>query len=123
MEDYERKVFISYYWEEEIIKDQLVDALQGRGINVIDDIRALRYKDSLSEFIQRMGQALCVIVVISDKYLRDADCMHQLVEIDENKQFRDRIFPIILKDATIYDPKQTKWNRLLEIYLSPHHHA
>jgi hypothetical protein len=30
--------------------------------------------------------------------------MFELVEIAENKQFHDRIFPIVLADANIYDP-------------------
>jgi hypothetical protein len=45
-----------------------------------------------------------VIVVISDKYLRSSNCMFELVEIAENQQLRDRIFPVVLADADIYDP-------------------
>jgi hypothetical protein len=45
-----------------------------------------------------------VIVVISDKYLRSPNCMFELVEIAENQQLHDRIFPVVLADADIYDP-------------------
>ena len=51
-----------------------------------------------------MGRGDCVVLVISDQYLRSADCMHALIEIAENKQFTNRIFPIVLEDAEIYDP-------------------
>jgi hypothetical protein len=51
----------------------------------------------------RIGEGDCVILVISDKYLRSKNCMFELVEIAGNKQFTDRIFPIILQDAKIYD--------------------
>jgi hypothetical protein len=54
--------------------------------------------------MERIGQGNCVIVVVSDKYLRSPNCMFELVEIAENKQFYDRIFPIVLSDADIYDP-------------------
>ena len=54
--------------------------------------------------MERIGQGNCVIVVVSDKYLRSPNCMFELVEIAENKQFHDRIFPIVLADADIYDP-------------------
>ena len=54
--------------------------------------------------MERIGQGNCVIVVISDKYLRSPNCMFELVEIAENKQFHDRVFPIVLVDADIYDP-------------------
>ena len=68
------------------------------------DKRDLGYKGSIGKFMERIGEGDCVIVVISDKYLRSKNCMFELVEIAENKQFADRIFPIILSDAKIYDP-------------------
>ena len=54
--------------------------------------------------MERIGLGNCVIVVISDKYLRSPNCMFELVEIAEGKQFHDRVFPIVLSDANIYDP-------------------
>lgn len=105
MSEYEHAVFISYAWgdEREEIVNQLDKALQERGIKIIRDKRALGYKGSISAFMELIGQGNCVIVVISDKYLRSKNCMFEQVEIAENKQFSDRIFPIILNDANIYD--------------------
>lgn len=54
--------------------------------------------------MERIGQGNCVIIVISDKYLRSPNCMFELVEIAEGKQFHDRVFPIALSNAEIYDP-------------------
>ena len=106
MEEYKQAVFISYAWggESEEIVNQLDQALQKRRIKIIRDKRDLPYKDSISGFMERIGQGNCVIVVISDKYLRSTNCMFELVEIAEGKQFHDRIFPIVLGDADIYDP-------------------
>jgi formylglycine-generating enzyme required for sulfatase activity len=47
---------------------------------------------------------MCVIVVLSDKYLRSPNCMFELVEIAKHKDFYDRVFPIVLGDADIYNP-------------------
>ena len=106
MQSYEQAVFISYAWggEREEIVDQLDKALQKRGIEITRDKRDLGYKGSIKEFMERIGQGDCVIVVISDKYLRSQNCMFELIEIAENKEFHDRIFPIVLADANIYDP-------------------
>jgi len=106
VEGYEQAVFISYAWgdEREEIVNQLDQALQKRGLKIIRDKRDLPYKGSISEFMERIGQGNCVIVVISDKYLRSPNCMFELVEIAKGKQFHDRIFPIVLSDADIYDP-------------------
>jgi hypothetical protein len=106
MSDYEQSVFISYAWggEREEIVNHIDQALQQRGIKVIRDKRDLGYKGSINEFMERIGRGNCVILVISDKYLRSPNCMFELVEIAENKQFHDRIFPVVLADADIYDP-------------------
>lgn len=106
MSDYEQSVFISYAWgpEREDIVNQIDQALQKRGIKIIRDKRDLGYKGSISEFMERIGRGNCVIVVISDKYLRSPNCMFELVEIADGQQFHDRIFPVVLNDANIYDP-------------------
>jgi hypothetical protein len=118
MADYEQAVFISYAWggEREEIVNQIDQALQGRGVKIIRDKRDLGYKGSISEFMERIGRGNCVIVVISDKYLRSPNCMFELVEIAEGKQFHDRIFPIVLADANIYDPvKRIEYVRHWEV--------
>jgi uncharacterized protein YjbI with pentapeptide repeats len=78
--------------------------LRQRGIQIIRDKRDLGDKGSIAEFMARNEQGDCMIAVISDKYLRSANCMVDLLEIAENKQFHDRFFPVILPDANIFDP-------------------
>ena len=109
MQEYEQAVFISYAWgsEREEIVNQIDEALQKRGITIIRDKRDLGYKGSIYGFMERIGQGNCVILVISDKYLRSPNCMFELVEIAENRDFHDRTFPVVLADADIYDP--VKW--------------
>ena len=106
MSGYEQAVFISYAWggEREEIVNQVDQALQNRGIKIIRDKRELGYKGSINAFMDRIGRGDCVILVISDKYLRSPNCMYELVEIAENKFFLDRVFPIVLADADIYNP-------------------
>ena len=106
MSEYEQAVFISYAWggEREEAVNQIDQALQARGLKIIRDKRDLGYKGSITQFMERIGQGNCIIVVISDKYLRSPNCMFELVEIAEGKDFHQRIFPILLSDANIYDP-------------------
>lgn len=106
MQPYEQAVFISYAWggEREEIVNQIDKTLQERGIKITRDKRDLGYRGSIKEFMERIGQGNCEIVVVSDKYIRSPNCMFELVEIAENKQFHDRIFPVVLADADIYDP-------------------
>jgi hypothetical protein len=108
MPDYKQSVFISYAWgeethEREAIVNQLDQSLQKRGLKIIRDKRDLGYKGRIREFMSRIGDGDCIIIVISDKYLKSKNCMFELVEIAANKDFIERIFPIVLSDAKIYE--------------------
>lgn len=101
-----KTVFVSYAWggESERTVDELELAFAERGFNIVRDKKDLAYRGSLQEFEQRIGRGQCVVLVISDKYLRSEHCMYELVEIAENEQFCERVFPIVLKSANIYKP-------------------
>jgi hypothetical protein len=100
------EIFISYKWggESERIVNELDKRLQEKGLTVIRDKRDLGFKGKIKEFMKRIGQGRYVIVVISDKYLKSDNCMFELLEIAQNGDFYDRIFPIVLADADIYKP-------------------
>ncbi|KPA10420.1 Toll-Interleukin receptor domain protein [Candidatus Magnetomorum sp. HK-1] len=99
-------IFISYAWEahSEKIVDELESMFKEKGLTIIRDKSELSYKDNIKTFMETLGKGMSIIIVISDKYLRSHNCMRELVEILKNGNFYDRIFPIILKDADIYEP-------------------
>jgi len=104
MTDYEKAIFISYAWggESERTVDELERAFAARGLRIVRDKKDLGYKGSIQAFEQRLGQGQCVILVVSDKYLRSEHCMFELVEAAENRDLRARLFPLVLADARIY---------------------
>lgn len=99
-----RQVYISYNWQEDSneMADRLVAAFEAKGITIIRDKTHTTYKDSIKNFMRQLGQGKCVVVVISDKYLKSENCMFELVEIAKHGEFRNRIFPVVLKDARFY---------------------
>lgn len=105
MNTLENNVFVSYAWggESENFVDKIDEALKRKSVKLIRDKRDLGFKGSIKEFMERIGRGNCVIVVISDKYLRSKSCMFELLEIAENQNFYNRVFPIVLHDADIYD--------------------
>jgi Leucine-rich repeat (LRR) protein len=98
------EVFVSYAWnpESSAIVDRLQQALGQQGIRLIRDREEVRYRDSIRDFMRRIGKGKCVVVVISEKYLRSENCMFELVEVAKAQQLRERVFPIVLPDANIY---------------------
>ena len=106
--DYENEVFVSYAWggESERTVDELEQAFAERGIRIVRDKKDLGYKGSIEAFEQRIGRGQCIVLVISDAYLRSEHCMHELVEADKNQGLCERIFPIVLSDAHLYKPAE-----------------
>lgn len=102
--NYEKEVFVSYAWggESEALVDELEKAFAAQSIPIVRDKKNLDYKGSIEEFEQRIGRGQCIVLVISDKYLRSEHCMYELVQADEHQNLRERIFPIILADAGIH---------------------
>jgi hypothetical protein len=75
-----------------------------KGIAIIRDKRDLGFKGKIKEFMERMGRGKCVVLVISEKYLKSRNCMFELVQMARRGKFHERIFPIVLDDTKIYDP-------------------
>ncbi|TFI50791.1 TIR domain-containing protein [Mastigocladus laminosus UU774] len=101
----QKEVLISYTWRDqqsEPLVKKIEQAFQAEGIDIIRDTNAIGYKQKFKEFMQRLSRGKCVILIISDQYLKSENCMYELVEIAKDREFYDRIFPIILADAKIY---------------------
>ncbi len=100
------QIFLSYAWggESEKIVNELDNAFQEKGITLIRDKRDLGFKGMITDFMQKIGEGNVVVTVISDKYLKSPYCMFELLEIYRNLNFKERIFPIVLGDANVFDP-------------------
>jgi len=106
MENNSTEVFISYAWggDSEKIVNELDQAFQQKGITLVRDKRDLGFKGMITDFMLKIGTGKAVVVVISDKYMKSPYCMFELLEIYRNQQFKERVFPIVLGDANIFDP-------------------
>lgn len=100
-----REVFLSYAWRAELdFVDALADALGDSGIHVRRDKDELSYRDSIGAFMRQLGAGRAVVIVISAAYLRSKYCMYELIQLASSRDFSDRIFPVVLDDAEIFDP-------------------
>ena len=81
---------------------KLIEAeFRNKGIRIIRDKQDLGYKGRIKEFMDQIGQAEYVILIISNKYLKSKNCMYELLQIYNNKDFHNRIFPILLDEVKI----------------------
>lgn len=99
------EIFISYAWKgaSEEMANLIETTLEANQIRLVRDKNDLGYKGGIMEFMNRIGEAKGVVVIVSDKYLKSGYCMYELTEIYRHKDFEGRIFPIVLEDAMIFD--------------------
>lgn len=115
------ELYISYAWQgaSEEMANLIESTLKSNQIRLVRDKSDLGYKGGITEFMNRIGKAKGVVVVVSDKYLKSGYCMYELTEIYRHADFKGRIFPIVMEDAKIFDPNgrlayKMEWKQRLE---------
>jgi hypothetical protein len=99
----QKSIYISHAWggtSDEILS-QLVPRLEAEKIAFILDKRDLGYRQSIRDFMVRLGKADMVIIILSNKYLKSEYCMFELIQIYQNQNLVERIFPIVLDEVKI----------------------
>jgi hypothetical protein len=101
-----RSVFVSYAWggESERLVNELEARFKKRGMPLVRDKSILGYKDDIEEFEDLLASGHCVVLILSDRYLKSDHCMRELLGVAAQRSFRARIFPVVLPDADIYRP-------------------
>jgi len=111
------EIFFSYAWGDEHkpgesrerIVNELYDSLVKDNYRVVRDKYNLEYKGFISAFMTRIGKGKCIIVAISQKYVKSPYCMFELYEIARNsnfdkEQFREKVLPVMVEFIDFTDP-------------------
>jgi len=103
------EIYISYAWtdESEDILKTLCTALEEKKIRYFVDKKNVEYRGNIRKFEERLGNGGYIILIVSDKFLKSKDCMYEVLQImEKSESISQRIYPIVLSDAKIYDPEQ-----------------
>jgi internalin A len=108
--------YVSYAWGDDKTPEgrarhSAIEALRNEAkarnaiLHIDKDVLGLG--DSISAFMERIGGADRVFIILSEKYLKSPFCMFELSEIwrtsrQNNTRFLDRVRAIALPDATIF---------------------
>jgi internalin A len=99
------EIFVSYSWggDSEVLVGEIQSRMAERGVLVTLDKREIGYRDSIQQFMRRIGAGKCVIVILTKAYLESQYCMYELTEIASHAEFARRVYPVVLPDAGIFD--------------------
>lgn len=100
-----KEVFVSYAWTDEsrAIVDHLEKTLSLAGVRLLRDRNEVKFKDSITAFMERIGRGRCIVLVLSKHFLESKYCMFELTEIARRGDIQQRVFPIALGDANIFE--------------------
>jgi hypothetical protein len=100
-------VYVSYAWKEEEqnrLVDKLGEACAAREIELLRDREQIGYGDSILQFMKEIGAGGHVVLVLSEAYFKSEYCMYELRQIYENRDFRKRVYPIVLSGTPFHKP-------------------
>lgn len=103
------RIFLSYCWDDTDRANNIDEYLKKKGIAVTRDIRGVDTWQSLKDFMQTIRDNDFAILLISDAYLKSANCMYEVLEIMKEQKFRTRIFPAIIDSAIYSTDKQIEY--------------
>ncbi|UCH94540.1 MAG: TIR domain-containing protein [Candidatus Aminicenantes bacterium] len=95
------QIFVSYSWKDKDIVDQIDKDFQTVGITLIRDVRDLKYKDSIKQYMKRIRVSDFVLMIISNNFLESHNCMFEVLEFVKDESYKNRILPIILPDTNL----------------------
>lgn len=97
-----QSLFISYSWKNKDIADDIQLQFEPTGLPIIRDTRTLKYKESIKEFMSRVRDTDYVLIIISDYFIKSVNCMYEVMELIKDKNFKDKILPIVVDGTKIY---------------------
>jgi len=100
-------IFLSYCHKNEIIANSIDSCFTDKNIKITRDIRDLKFTQSIKKFMSSVRDADYVIMIISKDFLESKNCMYEVSEFVKDKDFKDRIIPIITEESKIFDIKES----------------
>ena len=99
------EIFVSYHWggDSEALVDEIQHRMAEQGVPITRDKNEIVYRDSIKQFMRRIGAGKCVIVILSKAYLESSSCMYELTQIASRPDFARCVYPIVMPDAGIFD--------------------
>jgi hypothetical protein len=100
----EPNIFLSYNHKDKKIADRVDKFFISKGIQLTRDERGAPVYSNLEKFMDTIRDHDYVILLISNAYLKSINCMYEVIQFIQERNYIDRTFPIVIgNEATIFD--------------------
>lgn len=97
-------IFLSYCWNDSSEADRIYDYFKrNQNIRLHRDKIDIKKWGSIKEYMQSISNMDYIILLISDSYLKSANCMYEVLEVMRDRNYRDKIFPAVIYSG-VYSP-------------------
>ena len=96
------RLFLSYSWNNRSIADEIENDLNQLQIDFVRDVRDLKYKSNIPDFMERIRETDFALVLISEEYLKSKNCMREVLHLLKEKNYKNKILPVIIDNPSIY---------------------
>ncbi|MFV0516948.1 MAG: toll/interleukin-1 receptor domain-containing protein [Aminipila sp.] len=104
MKNINTEIFLSYCWADESVANGIYDYFKNKkNITLHRDKINISAWGSIKEYMQSIGNINYTILLISDTYLKSANCMYEVLEVMRDRNYKDKIFPAVIS-THIYNP-------------------
>jgi hypothetical protein len=111
----EPNIFLSYSHKNKEIADKVDKFFISKNIRLTRDARDAPVYSSLKKFMDTIRDHDYVIMLISDAYLKSTNCMYEVIQFIQERNYIDRTFPIVIdNEATIFD--QSKHSKYIHYW-------
>jgi len=98
------KIFLSYSHKNKDIANRVDKFFISKCIQLTRDERDAPAYSNLEKFMDTIRDHDYVILLISDAYLKSINCMYEVIQFIQERNYIDRTFPIVIdNEATIFD--------------------
>lgn len=98
------KIFLSYCWNDSTEADRIYRYFKSsQNIELHRDTIDIKKWGSIKKYMQSIRDMDYTIILISDAYLKSANCMYEILEVMQDRNYRDKIFPAVIC-SEIYSP-------------------
>ena len=109
------KIFLSYSHKNKKIADRVDKFFISKNIRLTRDVRDAPAYSSLKKFMDTIRDHDYEILLISDAYLKSTNCMYEVIQFIQERNYIDRTFPIVIdNEATIFD--QSKHSKYIHYW-------
>ncbi len=97
-------IFLSYCWNDSDVANMIYDYfINRRQIELHRDVIDIKKWHSIRAYMQSISNMDYIILLISDSYLKSANCMYEVLEVMKDIHYKDKIFPAVTY-YEIYNP-------------------